>query len=80
LLAVGLLVIIILLAYHTTAKSLEMENIINNFQNNFNKYTNVVALYENKFSFENFSIFVVFAAILRPVFKIADNQINNYLF
>jgi hypothetical protein len=80
-LAVGLLVIIILLAYHTTARSVEMKNIIDNFKDDkFSKYTFVVAFYGDNFNFENFSIFVVFAAIFQPVFKIANNQINNYLF
>jgi hypothetical protein len=77
---IGMLVITITLIYHFHPLSSEMKDVVNSFNNNFKEYTNQIKFYDDTFTFENFSIFVIIAAIFRPLFNISDNLINNYLF
>jgi hypothetical protein len=80
LVTIGILTIIILLAYQTQPVSNQMTNIIGKFNGNFKQYKNSLIFYDDNFSFKNFSIFVVFAAIFRPFFNVGDPYVTRYLF
>ncbi|MDR2369693.1 MAG: hypothetical protein LBD63_03630 [Mycoplasmataceae bacterium] len=50
------------------------------FHEHFKSYQASVKFYDEIFTFENFSIFSVFACIFRPLFNINDQYLADYLF
>jgi hypothetical protein len=75
--------VVIIFGYHIQSpNSMELNALVNNFKmnNNYNQFTQVIVFYQDKFDFQNFSVFSIIAVSFKHLLKISNEHLNLYLY
>jgi hypothetical protein len=74
---------IIIYGYRTSnPSSMEFSALVTNFADHdyYNSFNEQIVLYGNKFDFQNFSVFSIFAITFKHFLRVNNNNLNLYLY